>query len=560
MGKCGGRELNYVSDVDVVFVAEPVTGGDESAALRTATRMASAADGGVLAIDRRRDDLGSRRRTASRGSCRPSCQDTRQPPRLLPALGENLGISSPAQGAPAAGDLELGQAYVTAIGPLVWSAADTPNFVTDVQAMRQRVEQNVPRKDADRALKLGRGGLRDVEFSVQLLQLVHGRSDATLHSATTLDALAALRAGGYVGRDDGQRLADAYRFLRTLEHRIQLHRLRRTHVVPDREPDLRRLGRSLGFRVDPVAELTAAWQQHAREVRRLHEKLFYRPLLAAVAQLSPDQASLTPVAARQRLEALGYADPAGALRNLEALTTGVRRAAAIQRTLLPVMLGWFADAPDPDGGLFAFRRMSEELGSTPWYLRLLRDEGASAERVARLLASSRYAADLLLRAPDSVALLAAEEELQPRSRAALLSEVEAAIGRHDDPADAAAAARAVRRRELVRIAAGDVLGVLSVDIVGEALSDITAATIAGTLGVAIRQIEAERRAPLPMRIAVIGMGRLGGHEQQYASDADVMFVIRPATRPDEQDAHRGRPRGCPRATPVAPTARARPCH
>ena len=170
-------------------------------------------------------------------------------------------------------------------------------------------------------------------------------SDPTLHSATTLDALAALRDGGYVGRDDGQGLADAYRFLRTLEHRIQLFRLRRTHVVPDDERDLRRLGRSLGFRADPVADLTAAWRQHGREVRRLHEKLFYRPLLTAVAQLSPDEARLTPAAARQRLEALGYADPAGALRHLEALTSGVRRAAAIQRTLLPVMLGWFADAP-----------------------------------------------------------------------------------------------------------------------------------------------------------------------------------------------------------------------
>ena len=170
----------------------------------------------------------------------------------------------------------------------------------------------------------------------------------------------------------------------------------------------------------PIRWLTSPppWRQHGREVRRLHEKLFYRPLLTAVAQLSPDEARLTPAAARRRLEALGYADPAGALRHLEALTSGVRRAAAIQRTLLPVMLGWFADAPDPDGGLSAFRRMSEELGSTPWYLRLLRDESASAQRVARLLASSRYASDLLLRAPESVALLASEEELQPRGRAA----------------------------------------------------------------------------------------------------------------------------------------------
>src|SRR5206468_12565491 len=111
-------------------------------------------------------------------------------------------------------------------------------------------------------------------------------------------------------------------------------------------------------------------------VRRLHEKLFYRPLLDAVARLPDEVARLTPEAARTRLEALGYADPAGALRHIEALTSGVSRRAAIQRTLLPVMLGWFADAARPDAGLLGFRKVSDALGSTPWSPRPLR-AGAS---------------------------------------------------------------------------------------------------------------------------------------------------------------------------------------
>ena len=272
MGKCGGRELNYISDVDVIFVAEPVPGGDEPAALRTATRLASAvmsacsrstAEGTIWEVD-----AGLR----PEGRAGPLVRTLASHLAYYRRWAKTWEFQALLKARPAAGDLELGQQYVDAVQPLIWSAADSPSFVTDVQAMRQRVEQNVPRKDADRALKLGPGGLRDVEFSVQLLQLVHGRSDPTLHSATTLDALAALRDGGYVGRDDGQGLADAYRFLRTLEHRIQLFRLRRTHVVPDDERDLRRLGRSLGFRADPVADLTAAWRQHGREVRRLHEE------------------------------------------------------------------------------------------------------------------------------------------------------------------------------------------------------------------------------------------------------------------------------------------------
>ncbi|KPC93074.1 hypothetical protein ADL27_21655, partial [Streptomyces sp. NRRL F-6602] len=171
----------------------------------------------------------------------------------------------------------------------------------DVQKMRRRVVDTIPAHEIERELKLGPGGLRDVEFAVQLLQLVHGRSDPSLRSGTTLDALAALAAGGYVGRTDAAQLDDAYRFLRSMEHRIQLYRLRRTHLVPEGEADLRRLGRSLGLRTEPVVALNRAWRRHAGVVRRLHEKLFYRPLLDAVAQLAPGEARLSTEAARERL-------------------------------------------------------------------------------------------------------------------------------------------------------------------------------------------------------------------------------------------------------------------
>ncbi|MGH6654051.1 MAG: hypothetical protein ACRDVE_02465, partial [Actinocrinis sp.] len=216
---------------------------------------------------------------------------------------------------------------------------------------------------------------------------------------------------------------------------------------------------------------------HAREVRRLHEKLFYRPLLAAVARLDEGSAAgavpvpvgsgasgapprLSAQAARARLEALGYADPAGALANIEALATGVSRRAAIQRTLLPVMLGWFADAPDPDAGLLAFRRVSDALGDTPWYLRSLRDEGEAAWRLARVLTCGGYVPDLLLRDPGAVALLGDDRALAPRPRAAVEAEMAAVVDRATSAEQAVTAVRAVRRRELFRIVAADLLGLL----------------------------------------------------------------------------------------------------
>ena len=137
------------------------------------------------------------------------------------------------------------------------------------------------------------------------------------------------------------------------------------HVVPEDQASLRSLGRSMGLTKEPVEELNKQWRRHSREVRRLHEKLFYRPLLAAVAKLPTDEARLSPESAKQRLSALGYEDPVAALRHLEALTSGLTRTASIQRALLPAMLGWFADAPNPDAGLWGFRQISEALGSTP---------------------------------------------------------------------------------------------------------------------------------------------------------------------------------------------------
>ena len=536
MGKCGGRELNYASDVDVIFVAEAVDGGDERRALASATRLAAevmricsapTAEGAIWPVDanlRPEGRSGALVRTlASHLAYYERWAQTWEFQALLKAR-------------PVAGDVQLGQDYVQAVTPLVWGAADRAGFVEDARAMRRRVEENIPAKDADRELKLGPGGLRDVEFSVQLLQLVHGRTDIFVRSPTTLLALEQLSTLGYVGRTDAAELDRAYRFLRIMEHRIQLFRLRRSHVVPTDEADLRRIARSMGFRSDPAAELVEQWRRHGREVRRLHEKLFYRPLLNAVARLEPGEARLTPQAARARLEALGYADPVGALRHLEALTTGVSRRAAIQRTLLPVMLGWFAESPDPDSGLLGFRQVSDALGTTHWYLGLLRDAGAAAERLARLLATSRYATDLLLRAPESVSMLGDDDELVPRRRALLISEVLAATSRHTESQRATGSVRALRRRELFRIAAGDLLGVLDADAVGRALSDVAAATLAGGLAAAVTSVEVQRGQPLPTVVTVVAMGRFGGDELGYGSDADVLFVHDPLPGSSEQAA------------------------
>ncbi len=526
MGKAGGRELNYLSDVDVIFVAED----DDPAQLSQATRLAAEAMRICAAVAWEVDAA-----LRPEGKAGPLVRTLASHEAYYRRWASTWEFQALLKARPVAGDLDLGRRYVETIAPLVWTAAERPGFVDDVQAMRRRVVANVRPELAAREIKLGPGGLRDVEFAVQLLQLVHGRSDESLRAPGTLAALHALRDGGYVGRDDAVSLDAAYRFLRAAEHRIQLRRLRRTHLVPDDPAELQVLARAMGFRPDARGDARAVWQSewalHGREVRRLHEKLFYRPLLDAVAHVPSTDLRLSPDEARRRLVALGYADPAGALRHIDALTSGISRRAAIQRTLLPVMLGFFSDAPDPDAGLRAYRQVSDALGGTPWYLRLLRDEGAVAARLARVLGTSGYVAHMLVRAPEALRLLADDDALLPLSGAQLRTSFAEAAARQPDERAAVSIVRGLRRQELLRIAFADLLRAVDVPTVGLALSDVTDATLSAALDVACRSIATEQGAPLPVDLAVIAMGRLGGAEVGYGSDADVQFVYA-ARNPD----------------------------
>ena len=518
MGKCGARELNYVSDVDVMFVVEPASGASDQEAITIGSEIAKAVMQACSAVTSEGTiwDVDAALRPEGKSGALVRTLDSYLD--YYHRWAQTWEYQALLKARPMAGDFDLGNDFVAAVSPLIWQASSRPNFVDDVQAMRERVTDLLPAKDADRELKLGRGGLRDVEFAVQLLQMVHGRTDELVRNPNTLLALEQLATWGYVGREDAATLDAAYRFLRTLEHRIQLYRMRRTHIMPTDETDQRRLGRSMGFSLDPVADLTKEWKKHAREVRRIHEKLFYRPLLQAVAKLDSNDSKLSADDARSRLKALGYVDPDSALRHLESLTSGVTRRAVIQRTLLPVMLEWFAATPDPDAGLLGFRRVSEALGTTPWYLRLLRDESATAQRLAIILGSSRYATDLLLKSPDAVNFLATEESLMPKSEKELLDEALATAERYDDPAEAVLALRAMRRRELFKISASDILGLTEIETVGNQLAVVATATISGTLSAIVNH------TPNAPKFSIIAMGRYGGGELSYGSDADVMFV------------------------------------
>lgn len=519
MGKCGARELNYVSDVDVIFVAQEA----DSLTTRVAGEMMRIGSSTFFEVDaalRPEGKAGALVRTLdSHVAYYRRWAKTWEFQALLKAR-------------PAVGDPELGQAYLDALMPMVWAACERDDFVPEVQAMRRRVESLVPADLREREIKLGTGGLRDVEFAVQLLQLVHGRADESLHVASTVDALAALSTGGYIGRDDGANLTASYEFLRLLEHRLQLQRLKRTHTLPAPEDTeaMRWLARAAHVRPDgqndAVGVLRAEIKRQAVRVSRLHTKLFYQPLLESVTEFDKEALGLSNEAAVRQLAALGYQQPQHALSHLSALTKEGGRRGRIQTILLPTLLDWLADTPDPDAGLLAYRRVSEALVDQTWYLRTLRDEGAVAKRLMLILGTSAYVPDLIMRAPEVIQLYADGPngpkllEAEPVSVAGALI---ASSARHTDPERAIGAARSLRRRELARVASADLLGLLDVVDVCGALTSVWAAVLQAALDALIKGSVPEGEEA-PASIAVIGMGRLGGGELGYGSDADVLYV------------------------------------
>ncbi|MEZ5088377.1 MAG: bifunctional [glutamine synthetase] adenylyltransferase/[glutamine synthetase]-adenylyl-L-tyrosine phosphorylase [Micropruina sp.] len=530
LGKTGGQELNYVSDVDVLYVAEPTLGPDgepvctTGQAVTMATRVVAAltricsahtAAGTIWQIDAA---------LRPEGKAGPLVRTLASHEAYYDKWAKNWEFQAMLKARPMAGDLALAGEFVDMVAPKVWQVADNDQFVTETQAMRRRVISLLPAREAGREIKLGAGGLRDVEFSVQLLQLVHGRADERVRQAGTLPALASLIDYGYVGRTDGKDMDAAYRLMRLLEHRIQLEKLRRTHLMPEDDLSLRRLARGLGL--GDADELQRRWRDATRRVLGLHQRLFYSPLLEAVARIPSEAVRLTSHGAEVRLRALGYADPRAALRHIAALSQGLSRQAEIQRQLLPAMLGWLTAGPNPDYALLAFRQVSEAMGRTHWYLRALRDGDAMAERLARILSSSRYTVELMMRAPQSVGMLSDADSLRPRDREDILAEMRASAKRHEQDEVAVQHIRAVRRRELLRLAMADLLGLIDLTTLGIGLSELAGAAIDATLEVVRRGFD------WSPRMGVIAMGRWGGCELSYASDADAMFVVEDSDRPD----------------------------
>jgi glutamate-ammonia-ligase adenylyltransferase len=558
MGKCGGRELNYVSDVDVVFVAEPADAA-----------TARARGPGDAHLGESCFEVDANLRPEGRQGALVRTLDGHV--AYYKRWAKTWEFQALLKARPIAGDPELGKAYAEAVAPMVWSAAGRPDFVVDVQAMRRRVEENVRPDHRAREIKLGPGGLRDVEFAgatAPARARAHRRGAALGGRRST--RCGRCRTAAYVGRDDGAKPRGVLPLPAACwSTGCSCSGCRRTHLLPapDDTDALRWLARSAKLRPDGRTTSSAcSWGSGAATPAACgaaREAVLPAAAHRGVTAAGGLRAAVEKAAARPARGA-GLDVAEGALGHLRALTGGFSAPRRSSRPCCRCCWTSSRAAPTPTAASWPTGGCPRRSPDTPWYLRLLRDEGLVAQRLMQLLGTSALVPDLLVRAPEVLRLLAAPTAGARRRAAARpggLRRFAAAHGSRARPTPAARPRRpaSLRRHELLRVACADLLGMLSPRQVCAALSSAWVAVLAATLESVQRSLENGGRGR-PARLAVIGMGRLGGAELGYGSDADVLFVCEPVEGADERDAVRyasqvGRDRAAPASARRARTRR-----
>jgi glutamate-ammonia-ligase adenylyltransferase len=554
LGKLGGEELNYSSDIDLLYLfgregetsggegAEGVIGNKEffTRLARDVTRLigGSGPEGQVFRVD-----LG----------LRPGGRDG----DLVISVGAAAAYyrnwaqawerQALIKARPSAGDLGLGRRFTAQIGPLVYPADPDPYLMLEIGAMKDRIDAQLSaegRSETD--VKLGRGGIRELEFAVQALQIQHGGRDPWLRQGNTLLALHRLAERGRIGYAEYATLAQAYTFLRDLEHRLQLGHNRQTATLPAGEREWALMARRM--RLDDArggAALADLLERHRATVRAFYDEVLGRAAQPAIDAQSPDlwTGPMNDEALRDRLRASGFAEPDAVLRPVRMIRRLLRPAAAspaLRRALRrsgSLLAAAAARARNPGRAVGNLERLLSTLAAEPERLQDLLEHRELLGPTLQLLGRSDLLAGLLIRQPSIL------RRLEDRSRIlrtpdaaeyrAALAEPAAAPG---EPRARAAILRRRHQEALATIAIRDINRQATVREVLKSLSSLADAAIEGAALLA-RDVALPRGGPGggEPRLALLGLGRLGYREMDYGSDLDLVFVSEGGVAGQEAD-------------------------
>ena len=541
MGKLGGGELNYSSDVDVVYLYASDDGETEGgprgsltprefftrlAELVTRALHEPTGDGRVFRVDLR---------LRPEGINGPIANSLANVLLYYESWGATWERTALLAARPVAGDMRLGQQLLAEVRPFVYRRFLDYTTVADVKAMKTRMENELRTKARRGNVKLGPGGIREIEFVVQVLQVIHGGRDERLHVRGTLPALDRLIAGGYLPRDEGEGLQRAYRFLRDVEHKIQIVHEMQTHTVSATVEEQDTLAHRL--RLGDATMLWAALDEATTTVRRAFDKLFYEPAAEAERDISPailslldglDDAEQTVM----RLGMMGFTDPEARRADLLLLRDGSPSAPASQRrkealrALAPALLSAVLKSANPDQALELVATLIASIGARASFLALLRENPGTLRMLIRLFAGSRFLAKAFLQRPDVLDTLVRADLARVRvSRDELTREIGAAFEAAGDLEARLDALRRFRNEHFLRIGINDLEGLLDVEGVGAELTMLAEVCLEAAYRLATALVcERLGVAAPPGALAIVAMGKLGTAELNYNSDLDLIFV------------------------------------
>ena len=499
LGKLGGGELNHSSDVDLIFLYSEE--GELSPRLsyhQWFNRLAEK----ILETFAIRDSEGALFRVDLRlrpeGSAGPLARSLESMENYYAGFGETWERIALIKARGIAGDRELAYEFLRQHQPFIYPRSPTPDLLDEIAKIKRRIEHDVIRSDSlERDVKLGRGGIREIEFVVQTLQFIHGGRHIFLRETSTLDALRGLSRLELIPRKEVVDLDRAYRFLRHVEHRLQIEAEQQIHTIPCEPTALNKLARSLGF--DSTNDFTAALNKTMQNVRTI----FDRVILSA-----PTEGALPDLKL--------FKDEKSAARSLADLLKPTSASHVAPRTkqvfakLRPALLDQMAKTADPDATLNQFVRFVEAYGLRGLLFELLASNPTLLELVIKTLDASRFAGDLLIRRPQLLEEITRDKSFnQPRSIAEHFARLES-FGSSPTNLDPI---RAYRQRQLLRIIMRDVLGVADAPIIFAELSDLAEACLRFTNGLLGGE-----------GLTIIALGKFGGREINYGADLDLLFV------------------------------------
>ena len=541
MGKLGARELNYSSDIDLILIYDPDRHAANAAGLgQVFTRITR----DVCTLMEARDADGYVFRTDLR--LRPDPAAT--PPAIsLPAalayyesMGENWERAAMIKARPVAGDRALGERFLREIRPFIWRRHLDFAAVADIRAMKRRMDDHhatVLSNDADPVarlaghdVKLGQGGIRGVEFATQTMQLVWGGRNPALREPTTAGALEALVAAGHLPRATADDLLAAYRFLRAVEHRLQMVADRQTHSLPPDAAGMERFARFMGF--DGARPFALALLAHLNAVIRHDAELFTAPM--TLEPLSFDAPTL---------RGMGFTEPDRVLAALRSWRAGMprvfrsERARTLLEAVLPGLLRALAAQRQPDAAFARADTLLNRLPAGVQLLSLLQRQPVLLERIAAVLGAAPSLADHLAQVPSALEGLLSQDIATPDPAALLHAQL--ADARALD--DAIALVRRTIRAEEFRLAVAQMDGRIDADMAGVERTALADAALTVLLPRVLAD-HAERYGTVAGGgMAVMLLGKAGGREMMAGSDLDLMLVYDHAPDATESDGPRRLP-------------------